>query len=135
MAQISVLFPQQPTPEETGAEAALREAKRIVEALLFAAAEPLEETELRKRLADSVNIRQVLEALKADYSTRGINLVRVGSKWIFRTAADEPLLPGRLNADILALWRKDEARSAALHARDRSAIYGAFHLYHLKGAI
>jgi segregation and condensation protein B len=88
LAQISVLFPQQPTPEETGAEAALREAKRIAEALLFAAAEPLEETELRKRLADSVNIRLVLEALKADYSTRGINLVRVGSKWIFRTAAD-----------------------------------------------
>jgi len=88
LAQISVLFPQQPTPEETGAEAALREAKRITEALLFAAAEPLEETELRKRLADSVNIRLVLEALKADYSTRGINLVRVGSKWIFRTAAD-----------------------------------------------
>jgi S-adenosylmethionine-diacylglycerol 3-amino-3-carboxypropyl transferase len=54
---------------------------------------------------------------------------------IFRTAADEPLLPGRLNTDILDLWRKDEARSAALHARDRSAIYGGFHLYHLKGAV
>ena len=33
-----------------------------------------------------------------------------------------------------ALWRKDEARSTALHARDRSAIYGGFHLYQLKGA-
>ena len=54
---------------------------------------------------------------------------------IFRTAADVPLLPGRLNADILDFWRKDEARSAALHARDRSAIYGGFHLYHLKGAV
>ena len=58
---------------------------------------------------------------------------RPGARVIFRTAADEPLLPGRLNADILALWRKDEARSAALHARDRSAIYGGFHLYRLKG--
>ena len=58
---------------------------------------------------------------------------RPGARVIFRTAADEPLLPGRLNADILALWRKDEARSVALHARDRSAIYGGFHLYRLKG--
>jgi S-adenosylmethionine-diacylglycerol 3-amino-3-carboxypropyl transferase len=39
-----------------------------------------------------------------------------------------------LNPDTLDLWRKDEARSAALHARDRSAIYGGFHLYRLKGA-
>jgi len=59
---------------------------------------------------------------------------RPGARVIFRTAADEPLLPGRLNASILDLWRKDEARSTALHARDRSAIYGGFHLYHLKGA-
>jgi S-adenosylmethionine-diacylglycerol 3-amino-3-carboxypropyl transferase len=58
---------------------------------------------------------------------------RPGARVIFRTAADEPLLPGRLKSDILELWRKDEARSTALHARDRSAIYGGFHLYHLKG--
>lgn len=54
-----------------------------------------------------------------------------GARVIFRTAADEPLLPGRLHPDTLDLWRKDEARSAALHARDRSAIYGGFHLYYL----
>jgi segregation and condensation protein B len=88
LAQIAVLFPQLQSPEEIGAEAALRDAKRIAEALLFAAAEPVEETELRKRLPDAVATRQVLEALKADYATRGVNLVRVGSKWIFRTAAD-----------------------------------------------
>ncbi|MDB5544202.1 MAG: scpB [Hyphomicrobiales bacterium] len=86
MAQIAVLYPQ--LPLDGAEEAALREAKRIAEALLFAAAEPVEESELRKRLPDSVNSTQVLEALKADYSTRGVNLVRVGSKWIFRTAAD-----------------------------------------------
>ena len=59
---------------------------------------------------------------------------RPGARVIFRTAADELLLPGRLAPDILNLWRRDDARSAALQARDRSAIYGAFHLYHLKGA-
>jgi segregation and condensation protein B len=95
LAQIAVLFPQQqPSNQETGAEeisaeeAALREAKRIAEALLFAAAEPVEESELRKRLPDNVKSGEVLEALKADYATRGVNLVRVGTKWIFRTAAD-----------------------------------------------
>ncbi len=93
MAQIAVLFPQQTSQEnsqdEIGAEeAVLREAKRIAEALLFAAADPLEESELRKRLPDGVKSADVLEALKADYATRGINLVRVGTKWIFRTAAD-----------------------------------------------
>ncbi len=88
LAQIAVLFPQQPSSGDIAAESALLDAKRIAEALLFAAAEPVDESELRKRLPDSVNTRQVLEALKADYSTRGITLVRVGSKWIFRTAAD-----------------------------------------------
>ena len=57
---------------------------------------------------------------------------RPGSRVIFRTAADERLLPGRLAPSILDLWQRDDARSAALHARDRSAIYGAFHLYRLK---
>jgi len=59
---------------------------------------------------------------------------RPGARVIFRTAADELLLPGRLAPNILDLWRRDDARSAALHAQDRSAIYGAFHLYHLKDA-
>ncbi len=55
-----------------------------------------------------------------------------GARVIFRTAADELLLPGRVQPAILDQWRRDDARSAALHARDRSAIYGAFHLYVLK---
>jgi S-adenosylmethionine-diacylglycerol 3-amino-3-carboxypropyl transferase len=57
---------------------------------------------------------------------------RPGARVIFRTAADERLLPGRVAPAILDLWRRDDARSAALHERDRSAIYGAFHLYRLK---
>lgn len=54
---------------------------------------------------------------------------RPGARVIFRTAADERLLPGRVPDEILANWRYDEARSRDLHARDRSAVYGAFHLY------
>ena len=54
---------------------------------------------------------------------------RPGARVIFRTAADERLLPGRVPATILEQWRYDEARSRELGAQDRSSIYGAFHLY------
>jgi S-adenosylmethionine-diacylglycerol 3-amino-3-carboxypropyl transferase len=57
-----------------------------------------------------------------------------GARVIFRTAANELLLPGRVAPEIMMLWRRDDARSAALQQRDRSAIYGAFHLYHLREA-
>ena len=52
-----------------------------------------------------------------------------GARVIFRTAADERLLPGRVPDEILSQWHYDPQRSAELHARDRSSIYGAFHLY------
>jgi S-adenosylmethionine-diacylglycerol 3-amino-3-carboxypropyl transferase len=50
---------------------------------------------------------------------------------IFRTAADERLLPGRVPAHLLDAWRYDHARSRELGKKDRSSIYGAFHLYRL----
>ena len=56
-----------------------------------------------------------------------------GARVIFRTAADERLLPGRVPEAILSQWHYDEVRSRALGARDRSSIYGAFHLYRLGG--
>lgn len=56
-----------------------------------------------------------------------------GARVIFRTAADERLLPGRVPSSLLDRWSFEKERSAALHQRDRSAIYGAFHLYHLRG--
>jgi len=69
-------------------EVALREAERVVEAMLFASAEPLEETEMARRVDDGVELSQVLERLRAHYANRGVNLTRVGRKWFFRTAAD-----------------------------------------------
>ena len=52
-----------------------------------------------------------------------------GARVIFRTAADERLLPGRLPPRLLAPWVTDEAECRAWCDRDRSSIYGAFHLY------
>ncbi len=57
-----------------------------------------------------------------------------GARVIFRTAADERLLPGRIPNEILDAWTYHEAQSKALNARDRSSIYGGFHLYTLTSA-
>ena len=61
---------------------------RMAEALLFAAAEPLDEESLQHRLPDDVNLESVMEALHKDYNGRGINLVRISGRWSFRTAPD-----------------------------------------------
>jgi S-adenosylmethionine-diacylglycerol 3-amino-3-carboxypropyl transferase len=52
-----------------------------------------------------------------------------GARVIFRTAAAPSLLPGRVSAAILDQWDYREEQSRELSARDRSAIYGGFHLY------
>ena len=54
---------------------------------------------------------------------------RPDARVIFRTAAEPSLLPGRLAPDLLAHWRYEEEASLAFTGRDRSAIYGGFHLY------
>ena len=69
-------------------EALMGEAMRIAEAMLFAAAEPLEESEIARRVPDGLAVGDVLARLKQDYAARGVNLVRVGKKWLFRTASD-----------------------------------------------
>jgi segregation and condensation protein B len=74
---------------EEKAEAATRpEHLRLLEALLFAASVPLDEKTLAARLPEDVDLKASLRALQAEYAARGVNLVRVGSKWTFRTAAD-----------------------------------------------
>ncbi len=52
-----------------------------------------------------------------------------GARVIFRTAGESSPLPAMLAPDLLAPWRYEAARSRELHAQDRSAIYGGFHLY------
>src|ERR1700688_4620312 len=68
--------------------AARPEELRVLEALLFAAGQPLDEATLARRLPNDVDVKDTLAALKAEYATRGVNLVRIGKKWMFRTADD-----------------------------------------------
>jgi len=93
LADLARLFPDQESGrplEETpaNADAVLAESMRIAEALLFAAPEPLSEQDIEKRLPRGADPAAVLEHLRAAYSLRGVNLVRAGGKWMFRTAAD-----------------------------------------------
>ncbi|MFQ5957783.1 MAG: SMC-Scp complex subunit ScpB [Alphaproteobacteria bacterium] len=61
---------------------------RLLEALLFAASEPLDEGTLAERLPCDADVAALLARLKDDYADRGVNLVRVGGKWALCTAAD-----------------------------------------------
>jgi segregation and condensation protein B len=77
------------TMQEVSQESAQRpEALRLLEAMLFAAADPLDEATLKRALPDGVDVKFSLGLLQAEYATRGVNLVRVGKKWTFRTAGD-----------------------------------------------
>ena len=62
--------------------------EREIEAIVFAAEEPLDIETIEKRVGNTSNIKKILENLKKEYSSRGINLVCVSNKWIFRTATD-----------------------------------------------
>jgi segregation and condensation protein B len=92
LAEVARLFPELlQDAAEGGAldpQFGLTEAMRIVEALLFAASEPLDERDLQPHLPQGVTLNNVLLRLQRDYAPRGVNLVKAGRKWTFRTSAD-----------------------------------------------
>lgn len=102
--------------DEADALAALERqtaARRLVEALLFASAEPLGEEALAAELPEDSDVAALLTRLEADYAGRGVELVRVAGKWQFRTAPDlaarltrevvEPKKLGRAALEVLAI--------------------------------
>jgi segregation and condensation protein B len=62
--------------------------ERQVEAILFAASEPLDTETIEKRIQTRTNIKKILGNIKEIYKNRGINLVCIKNKWSFRTAED-----------------------------------------------
>ena len=62
--------------------------ERQIEAILFAASEPLDVETIEKRVQTSSNLKKILENLQVTYKKRGINLVCIKNKWSFRTAED-----------------------------------------------
>ena len=66
----------------------LLDGEREVEAILFAAAEPLDLETIELKVSKKINVSKVLEKLKKNYLSRGINLVCISKKWSFRTASN-----------------------------------------------
>ena len=64
------------------------EAERQVEAILFAAEEPLDLKSIEERLKAKVNVPKILESLVKQYKSRGVNLICIANKWSFRTASN-----------------------------------------------
>ena len=64
------------------------EELRLLEAMLFASSEPLDEKSLATQLPQGVDVHARLLDLQQEYASRGVNLVRVNGKWTFRTAND-----------------------------------------------
>ena len=64
----------------------LTSGEREVEAILFAAAEPLNVDTIEEKISKKINVPKILEKLQTIYSSRGINLVCISKKWSFRTA-------------------------------------------------
>ncbi len=61
---------------------------RILEAMIFASTEPLSEKTLGRLLPEGASVAAALKELQAHYAARGVNLVKAGKSWAFRTALD-----------------------------------------------
>lgn len=72
------LFPVPPLPEQ----------ERMIEAILFAAAQPVPLAELSRRLPEGCDAPEALRRLRDRYQGRGVELLRTGESWAFRTAPD-----------------------------------------------
>ena len=81
------------------------EELRLLEALLFASAEPLDERTLAARMPEGVELRAALDRLQQEYASRGVNLVRIAGKWTFRTAVDLAWLLARDSVEPRKLSR------------------------------
>ena len=64
----------------------ISDAEREIEAIIFAAAEPLSIETIESKITKKIDVLKTLEKLKNFYSNRGVNLVCISKKWSFRTA-------------------------------------------------
>lgn len=78
---------------------------RIMEALLFASSQPLSLAEMSPYVGDGADLRSLIVELQRMYATRGVNLVRRGDRWAFRTAEDLGFLLRREEQETRPLSR------------------------------
>ncbi|MGF6433298.1 segregation and condensation protein B [Bradyrhizobium elkanii] len=106
MASLAEVRREEPEEEASPMDPVARpEELRLLEALLFASAEPIDQATLAKRMPDGVDVKAALAQLQAEYAPRGVNLVRVANKWTFRTAGDLSWLMTRESTETRKLSR------------------------------
>jgi segregation and condensation protein B len=98
-------FVTEVSEEEAPVADARPEELRLIEALLFAAGEPLDEKTLAGRLPEGTDVPALMRLLQTEYAPRGVNLVRVAGKWTFRTANDLAWLLARDSVEPKKLSR------------------------------
>ena len=84
---------------------------RMVEALLFASAHPLSVAELAAFMPDGCQVRAALDLVQARYRDSGVQVVRVGTAWAFRTAAD---LAGLMTSHVREVRKLSRAATETL---------------------
>ncbi len=82
-------------PENPAERLVLAETARMAEAIVFASAAPVSEAALAERLPADSNIQAAMLLLQQIYAKRGVNLVKIGEGWAFRTAGDLSFLMSR----------------------------------------
>jgi segregation and condensation protein B len=65
-----------------------KKEKKIIEAFLFAADEPLDLETLKSKVKKNTDVMQIVDDLQKDYQDRGINLIKLANRWSFRTSTD-----------------------------------------------
>jgi len=81
------------------------EQLRMIEAILFASAEPISEKVLAERLPEGADVSALLQELQQAYASRGVNVVKIGNNWAFRTADDLGFLLSREAVEVKKLSR------------------------------
>lgn len=105
LAEANILpFPN--LAEASGPEVDTLKLARMVEAIVFASAEPVSEKSIAARLPEGTDTSALMEQMQQSYANRGVNLVRVGDAWAFRTAEDLAFL---LQKEMVEIRRLSKA--------------------------
>lgn len=83
----------------------MHEQMRMVEAIVFAASEPVSNKALKERMSDDCDLKPIMAELQKMYTSRGVNLVKIGANWSFRTADDLGFILQKETIDIKKLSR------------------------------
>lgn len=90
-----LLFPFEDDGAKGPPRGGIAEAMRMAEAIVFASAAPVSEKQLSERLPDGSDVAGIMRRLQEIYAPRGVNLLRIGEGWAFRTAGDLGFLMSR----------------------------------------